>query len=109
MIIPAYDGDEIYIPPGGRVNAFRFTALDAVAILQSFSFFCGDERAKDIKVHITSGQTKISPFRLLKGSRGDSSAQIYIKNQDTLAIELENEGTVQLPVYWQVTLRKYAL
>jgi len=107
MIEPIYDSVSVTVMPEKITDAYSHTATDTIALLEGFSFFCGDERARDIWVHISIGQAKIKPFCLLKGYRKDSMARLYLKAQDTLRVRLENKSTFALQVDCMFTLRKY--
>ncbi|MHA1796349.1 MAG: hypothetical protein DRO88_11950 [Promethearchaeia archaeon] len=107
MILPVYESNSVRVPPNSTTNIFQYDAVDSTAMLESFSFFCSDERAYEVWVNILVGNAKLKPFNLLKGIRSDSKANLFIRNQDNLKIVLENKSQVELNVDMQLTLRRY--
>lgn len=108
MIIPLYESESILLEPHSSKEIFSYSSPDTTSVLESFSFFCSDERAFDVWVSILLGNAKIQPFNLLKGYRSDDKANLFINSQDRLRITIENRAEVSLTVDMHITLRKYS-
>lgn len=107
MIVPLYESNTIIVPAKESKKIYKFSNQDSTTLLESFSFFCGDERAYQMFVKIMIGSAEIKPFNLLKGYRRDNQANLFLRSEDILRIYIENQSEISMQVDMQLTLRKY--